>query len=229
MRHIKTYQVFESGNSITPLTKDQITWLNSCSYLWKINPKTGLVDVYGAFDIGRENLKDFKGVMLGKVSGYFNCSGNQLTSLEGAPQTVGQNFYCQNNQLTSLIGGPKKVSGSYNISGNPLTSFEGAPDKSKGLLFYGNNTAFLPPWETPNERDQTFWDEFKLNKLPLLLNSISTGFLNSLIEKNPGDFILNIKSVIKNPDCAEKISELNLKGVAKKIGNQLGDVASLGF
>ena len=43
------------------------------------------------------------------VGGNFNCSYNELTSLEGAPKTVGENFGCSYNKLTSLDGAPKIV------------------------------------------------------------------------------------------------------------------------
>ena len=43
------------------------------------------------------------------VGGNFNCSYNELTSLEGAPKTVGENFGCSYNKLTSLAGVPKIV------------------------------------------------------------------------------------------------------------------------
>ena len=33
------------------------------------------------------------------VGGNFNCSYNELTSLEGAPKTVGRDFYCGNNPV----------------------------------------------------------------------------------------------------------------------------------
>ena len=43
------------------------------------------------------------------VGGNFNCSYNELTSLEGAPKTVGENFGCSYNKLTSLDGAPTIV------------------------------------------------------------------------------------------------------------------------
>ena len=33
------------------------------------------------------------------VGGYFDCSNNQLTSLEGAPQKVGEDFNCYENDI----------------------------------------------------------------------------------------------------------------------------------
>ena len=61
------------------------------------------------------------------VSGNFYCSYNQLTSLQGAPQSVGGSFYCSYNQLTSLQGSPKSVGGSFFCNNNQLTSFQGFP------------------------------------------------------------------------------------------------------
>jgi len=55
-----------------------------------------------------------------EVTGTFYCSYNQLTSLEGAPQTVGGHFSCIHNQLTSLEGAPQTVGGDFYCSKNPL-------------------------------------------------------------------------------------------------------------
>jgi len=66
-------------------------------------------------------------VQFKEVGGFFECSFNSLTSLEGAPQEVGGSFYCSNNLLTSLEGAPQKVGGTFDCSFNSLTSLEGAP------------------------------------------------------------------------------------------------------
>jgi hypothetical protein len=70
-----------------------------------------------------------------KVKGSFDCSGNQLTSLKGSPQSVGGAFFCNYNQLTSLEGAPQSVGEEFNCDGNKLNSLKGAP-KSVGGDFY---------------------------------------------------------------------------------------------
>jgi hypothetical protein len=54
------------------------------------------------------------------VGGNFNCSYNELTSLEGAPKTVGENFGCSYNKLTSLDGAPKFVGGDFYCRNNSV-------------------------------------------------------------------------------------------------------------
>jgi len=73
------------------------------------------------------------------VGGNFNCSYNELTSLEGAPKTVGENFNCGNSELTSLEGAPEYVGGSFYCSYNLLTSLEGAPETVGGDFHCYNN------------------------------------------------------------------------------------------
>jgi hypothetical protein len=134
MKYIKPYQLFEA--SASALTAEQISWLDKCvDGSWKLNSQTGLVDVNGDFDCGKQGLTDLKGVKFGKVSGDFDCRENQLTTLEGAPQTVGGDFDCDNNELTTLEGAPKKVAGSFSCDGNQLTTLEGAP-QTVGWGFY---------------------------------------------------------------------------------------------
>jgi hypothetical protein len=57
--------------------------------------------------------------------GNFGCSYNKLTSLEGAPSSVGGNFGCSYNKLTSLEGAPASVGGYFICSYNQLTSLKG--------------------------------------------------------------------------------------------------------
>jgi hypothetical protein len=83
--------------------------------------------------VGLTKLPDIlKDITVGES---FDCSYNNLTSLEGSPSSVGGNFGCGFNNLTSLEGAPKTVGGSFICGGNNLTSLEGAP-KSVGLDFY---------------------------------------------------------------------------------------------
>jgi hypothetical protein len=67
-----------------------------------------------------------------KVTGNFDCSRNQLTSLNDCPASVDRNFYCSHNQLTSLNGGPSSVGGNFYCIHNKLTSLNGCPSSVGG-------------------------------------------------------------------------------------------------
>jgi hypothetical protein len=122
MKYIREYQVFEASSSASALTQEQIDWLGKCAKRkWKLNRQTGFVDVDGDFYCGRQDLRDFKGVKFGKVSGDFDCEVNQLTTLVGAPQTVYGGFFCDSNQLTTLVGAPQSVGGNFSFHNNPVT------------------------------------------------------------------------------------------------------------
>ncbi len=99
---------------------------------WKINRDTGLIDINGDFNCSSSGIKNFSGIRFGKVTGYFNCSYNNLTSLDGAPLEVGGNFYCYNNQLKNLEGAPKEAGKDFHCSYNKLTSLAGAPQSVGG-------------------------------------------------------------------------------------------------
>jgi hypothetical protein len=123
------------------LTKGQISaieFLNSCvrsGATWKMNHKTGLVDVSGDFNCSKRGLTDFKGIRFGKVDGYFDCSSNELTSLEGAPQKVENNFNCSRNQIESLVGSPLVLWGNFDCSYNKLTTLEGVQKDFESMNF----------------------------------------------------------------------------------------------
>ena len=63
---------------------------------YKITPKG--VDVDGDVDLSVYQLKSIP-IKFGVVTGNFDCSANNLTSLEGAPREVGGNFYCHSNAV----------------------------------------------------------------------------------------------------------------------------------
>ena len=90
-------------------------------------PDLSNVIVEGSFDCSDNQLTSLEGCPK-EVKKDFFCSHNQLTSLEGAPQKV-HDFYCSDNQLTSLEGCPKEVRGDFDCSNNQLTSLEGAPQE----------------------------------------------------------------------------------------------------
>ena len=118
-----------------------VNWENKSKELFlskfKLNPQTNRYDYDG--DLTNKKLKNFLAedgngfiVDFGEVTGDFDCSYNQLTSLKGAPQKVGREFYCSHNQLTSLEGAPQKVGKSFNCHNNYLTSLKGAPQEVGG-------------------------------------------------------------------------------------------------
>ena len=98
---------------------------------YKINNYTinddGSIDVDGDVYLSLSSLHILP-LRFNKVSGYFDCSCNILTSLEGSPREVGDGFYCYRNNLISLKGCPKVVGGYFNCSENDLTSLIGSPE-----------------------------------------------------------------------------------------------------
>jgi hypothetical protein len=94
-------------------------------------------------------------VQFGYVGGYFYCYDNQLTSLEGSPESVGDDFYCSENQLTSLVGCPNEVGGGFVCRDNQLTSLEGSP-QSVGNGFYCHNNQLTSLDGAPESVDGDF-------------------------------------------------------------------------
>ena len=59
---------------------------------YKINPD-GSIDVNGNVDLSYMGLTKIP-LKFNKVNGWFDCSYNKLTSLEGCPKEVEWSFYC---------------------------------------------------------------------------------------------------------------------------------------
>jgi hypothetical protein len=137
MRHLKTYRIFETSTS---LTEEQKGFLNEFTNgSWSLNPQTGKVDVVGSFRCSDQGLLNLRGIEFGNVSGDFLCNWNSLTSLDGAPETVGRNFYCSGNQLTSLEGAPRTVGRSFYCYDNQLTDLKGGPETVGGDFYCDKN------------------------------------------------------------------------------------------
>lgn len=145
------------------LTKKQIDFLNKYTKgSWTYNPSTGLVDVNGEFDCSGSRVKTLSGIKFGKVSSDFACPGNDLTSLEGAPQEVGGSFYCDDNKLTSLKGAPQEVGGNFWCYYNKLTSLDGAPPKVGGSFDCSRNELIDLKGAPQKVGDEFITDAFRI-------------------------------------------------------------------
>jgi hypothetical protein len=129
MKHLKLFESFDDDiESIC----DELNITN-----WKLNPDGG-VDVDGNVDINQKGLTKLP-LKFGKVTGYFNCHFNKLTTLEGAPSYVGGIFNCTDNKLTTLEGAPKEVGGHFICQKNKLTSLDFAPIRVGGGFYCSDN------------------------------------------------------------------------------------------
>ncbi len=119
MKHLKEFKIFESLADIEKICKD----LGIKNFT--VNPD-GTVDVNGDVNISRRGLTKIP-IKFGKVSGYFYCNLNKITSLEGSPSYVGGSFWCEYNRLTSLEGSPSYVGGNFWCLNNSIKSLKGGP------------------------------------------------------------------------------------------------------
>ena len=110
------------------------------------------IDVQGNVDLSDKCLTviPFK---FSKISGYFDCSYNQLTSFNGLESltVIGGSFWCNNNKLTSFNGldSLTVIGGGIYCSCNQLNSFNGFPLSYHGKLYLGNEMEL--PKELPKE------------------------------------------------------------------------------
>ncbi len=67
----------------------------------------------------------------------YNCGSNQLTSLEGAPQKIGEGFYCYYNpDLSSLFGLPEMPENEKILCNNELNEKYDCPKSKNGGIYY---------------------------------------------------------------------------------------------
>jgi len=128
MKHLKLFESFEDIDSICKKYKIRNYTINN----------DGTVDVNGDVSLTGDGLSKLP-LKFGKVTGNFDCSRNQLISLEGAPKEVYGDFYCYNNQLKTLKGSPSYIGRDFVCTGNQLTTLEGAPSHVGDLFDCSNN------------------------------------------------------------------------------------------
>ena len=152
MEILKSEQYINEKLDILPVTKDRLSkmkeelsvdvetrlFIEENNLVW--NPVTMCYDCKGDIQVSEDIVINGKlKIRFGKVGGDFDCSGHNLTVLEGAPNGVGGHFYCTNNKLTTLEGAPKKVGRDFDCSYNSLISLEGAPNEVSGYFNCGYN------------------------------------------------------------------------------------------
>ena len=96
----------------------------------------GTVDVDSYVNLQGLDIKRLP-LIFNKVSGFFDCGYNKLTSLVGSPKEVNGEFSCNSNKLESLNGSPRKVKSSFLCSYNKLKTLKGGPEIVGGS--YGCN------------------------------------------------------------------------------------------
>ena len=108
---------------------------------YTINPD-GSIDVDGNLTIINRNLTTIP-IKFNKVSGSFDCSWNNLISLENSPIEVGGDFICDFNRLKSLVGSPIKIGGYLYCIGYELESLDGLSISYDKLRYFNLNSVEL--------------------------------------------------------------------------------------
>jgi hypothetical protein len=137
----------------------------------------GSIDVDGNVDFNWSRL-DRIPLKFNRVSGFFDCAYNSLSSLDGCPVSVGGFFDCKYNKLSSLDGCPVSVGGFFDCRFNSLTSLKGCPTNVSGFDCSNNNLTSLEFCPTEIE----FIFESHTNKLPRAMSDYF-GYDNIMIDQ----------------------------------------------
>ena len=104
---------------------------------YTINPD-GSIDVDDGVNLYNYRLAKLP-LKFNKVNGYFYCSINELTKLEGSPVEVNGSFYCNSNKLTSFKYTPKIIRSIFDCRSNNIKTFEYFPRFVKADFLCDNN------------------------------------------------------------------------------------------
>lgn len=122
-----------------------------------------------------------------KVNGIFDCSFNELTTLEFAPKEASF-FVCSDNKLISLIGAPQCIEGDFDCNTNHLISLEGAPREVGGTLNCSSNDLislkFVP--QKVKKLDCSYNDKIQLDD-----DFFKMQITQSFIHRNPSTDIIS--------------------------------------
>jgi len=93
--------------------------------------------VHGSFYCHNNYLTSLFGAPY-SVGGTFNCDSNNLEDLRFGPQTVGECYYCESNYLTSLLGCATSIGEDFSCAQNLLKSLEGVPEITSYFFCHNN-------------------------------------------------------------------------------------------
>ena len=103
--------------------KEIEAWLNQhkiVNYTLIENKEYGyVVNVNDNVLLFKKKLKNIP-VKFNEINGWFDCSSNELTSLEGSPEIVNDSFFSNHNQLKSIKYCPKIIKKSCYFHHNKL-------------------------------------------------------------------------------------------------------------
>ena len=253
MRHIQTFKIFESAQELSPRQEAYLDGLTTGP--WELNRATGMVDIKGSFYYVGNTEGSFAGIKFGTVTGSFDCGGNDLKTLEGAPRVVeggfscntnrlkslkggpervGEDFYCNNNNLTDLTGSPDYVGGSFACIGNPLESFEGAPKFIGGKFSYRSYVAPLVKLEIPAGE----WNLIGLLKVyvgsdwkvkRLIRPLVSVEIIQKEIDQNPEKMAVGLKGILKDLMSLHEYRTLKFPANLRIEADLLSDLSGVGL
>ncbi len=218
-------KLFEEYNDFNTFCKKYIsgtTTINSdgsidvdgsvCLYglkLTKIPYKFGIVT--GEFDCSDNNLTSLEGCP--RYTYDFYCSDNKLLkSLEGGPEEVVRLFSCPSNGLLSLKGAPKVVGGSFVCSGNKLTSLKGAP-MIIGMALDCSNNQLTTLEGAPKEFGGSF--HCNLNPLPNIIK-INLFYIKDILRYQDDYSIWNRDGSLNEYRFRDMMEEIRIEGRREK-------------
>jgi len=192
----------------------------------------GLVDVDGSVILDMQLTKI--PVKFGIVTGYFDCSYNDFTSLIGCPERVEGSFYCDHNQLTSLEGCPRKVGGTFECSHNRLTSLKGCPEKVGNIFYCDHNPVHftkedikLAKLERSKTKDIHFLADQLNNAFEDIYNRNRVGIEITL--DGPIDEVLMSMYEREVTNIHQEIFDIVGKEIGKKLASKLEALIELAY
>jgi hypothetical protein len=114
----------------------------------------GSIDVDGDVFLYNKKLNELP-LVFNKVTGYFGCGYNKLTTLKGSPRWIGGSFSCAYNKLRDLEYSPDYVGGWFDCYDNQLTDNYCETEilgdfitslKQDGLIFKGYKAKNYNEW-----------------------------------------------------------------------------------
>lgn len=157
---------------------------------WKRN-SDGKIDITGNVKLASMGLEKLP-YSFARVTGFFECSLNILTTLEGCPEEAG-GFFCDHNKLVSLEHAPKKIGDAgFYCSHNQLTTLTGAPKMASWFSCFSNQLTSLEG--SPEEIENAF--DCSENRLTSLTGA-------PRIVK--GDFVCYGNPLLTLKDCPEEV------------------------
>lgn len=185
--------------------------------------------VRGGLYLGANNFSNLTGCTQ-KIGGSFWCYLNpSLTSLEGGPVEVGDDYVVSHCSLKNLQGSPDKINGNFACEGNPLESLAGAPTTIEGDFQCHAFTIERGKWGLSGFSKLLKAGNLSSKGFDLIFSLLTPEFIQTALDKDPQRTIVSLGQISHLEPIQKMLREIRIPEKYRDRFDLVSGLTDLGF